>query len=492
MKVTKLVIAVVIGAALFAVLVCVSVAFDVAWAKFIGYLVACALHASMAILVSTALLARPVQNRAAAIVVRVVAALGALGLLWVLFEVGIYVAALPVDGRWKAAYFLATATSFWLTLGIALAILSPRVNTDVIQEMAMLVMAGVATFGVTTVAIVVGIGLVARARQNDVDRDPIAIPAVQTVAPGAYLALGDSYSAGEGLGPFEDGTDRKVDGKPACHRSPLAYPHLLSFTASAPVTLDFRSCSGAITADVDLPPIGDRDLPAQLDGQVRDDVSLVTITVGGNDEAFSRVVQNCFYFEYCIDASFEPPLQGVDRRRVIFPGKEPLSIWATDALTLLGRNLDRVYGKLADRYPNARIVVIGYPYLFPSGSAPLWQKDCGIVLRRVSEEERDGLRRMTDALNLEIYQRAVRLGLEFVSPTQAWQGHEPCGSKGQYTNAIKPFGESMLDGGSFHPNSQGQRMIARLVACYLNATPQRPAPLSDPPGVVPDSPACPP
>ena len=84
----------------------------------------------------------------------------------------------------------------------------------------------------------------------------------------------------------------------------------------------------------------------------------------------------------------------------------------------------------------------------------------------------------------------MRAGLEYVSPTEAWIDHEPCGKAGQYTNAVKPFGESILDGGSFHPNSQGQRMIARLVSCYLNATPEGPAAQPDPSDDVPVSPAC--
>ena len=154
----------------------------------------------------------------------------------------------------------------------------------------------------------------------------------------------------------------------------------------------------------------------------------------------------------------------------------------------------RVYGRLRTTFPNARIVVIGYPYLFPTGAAPLnpfTSKDCGIVLRRVDEHERDTLRTMTDTLNELIFQRAVRAGLEYVSATEAWVDHEPCGREGQYTNAIKPFGESILDGGSFHPNAQGQKLIARLVACYLNANPDRPAAQPDPPDAVPVSPACP-
>ena len=61
-------------------------------------------------------------------------------------------------------------------------------------------------------------------------------------------------------------------------------------------------------------------------------------------------------------------------------------------------------------------------------------------------------------------------GIEFVSPAAIWDGHEPCGSKGQYTNSFKAIFsfKNPVDGGSFHPNVHGQEALARLVACYLN------------------------
>ncbi len=39
-----------------------------------------------------------------------------------------------------------------------------------------------------------------------------------------YVALGDSYSAGEGDRPYEPGTDTKTN---TCHRSEKAYPTMI-------------------------------------------------------------------------------------------------------------------------------------------------------------------------------------------------------------------------------------------------------------------------
>lgn len=59
-----------------------------------------------------------------------------------------------------------------------------------------------------------------------------------------------------------------------------------------------------------------------------------------------------------------------------------------------------------------------------------------------------------------------------------WDGHEPCGAGGQYTNSVKPYLNfpNPVNGGSFHPNAAGQQTLASLVACYLDANPRPPDP----------------
>lgn len=155
-------------------------------------------------------------------------------------------------------------------------------------------------------------------------------------------------------------------------------------------------------------------------------------------------------------------------------------------MQVLQRNLDRLYPRLKVVYPGARIVVVGYPYLFPDRHAPWWQGDCISILRRVDESERRALRALTDRLNAILYDRARTHGLDFVSPAAAWQHHEPCGTEGQYTRAVRPALRILnpVDGGTFHPNRQGQRQLARLIACYLNTNPTGPPPFvkDHPPG----------
>ena len=343
------------------------------------------------------------------------------------------------------------------------------------------------------VVVVVNLAVMAYWRNND----PVAGPPIHQLPPvpafdGHYVALGDSYSAGEGLRPFEAFTDddhsRLGDG---CHRSRLAYSQLLRFEPPGPPTR-FVACSGAVISDVftsyTITFDGDQTLevPAQVPPGEHPEVGLVTVTIGGNDAVFSRVVTHCFLRTNCLEAEFVPPRDKPDRG-VLLPGKQPLGDWAQEVLTGPGERsveakIKAVYRRLTAAYPEARIIVIGYPYLFPDREAPFWNvTDCQTILRRFDDDERRRVRELQDQLNQVLHDAAAAAGIEFVSPAAGWDTHEPCGSSGeQYTNSIKPFlvspltGFSLGDGGTFHPNDAGQRELARLVTCYLIANPERP------------------
>ena len=69
------------------------------------------------------------------------------------------------------------------------------------------------------------------------------------IGPPRYVALGDSFSAGEGLPNFEPDTNGEVND---CHRSLASYSRLLSEDrdlASRLLPSELRACSGATTFD---------------------------------------------------------------------------------------------------------------------------------------------------------------------------------------------------------------------------------------------------
>ena len=89
-----------------------------------------------------------------------------------------------------------------------------------------------------------------------------------------YVALGDSYSAGNGA--FSTNLDW------GCGRNTYAYPYLVA-SERPNTSLTFVACQGAVTEDVinnQVPQLGA-------------DTDYVSITVGGNDVGFANLIINC-------------------------------------------------------------------------------------------------------------------------------------------------------------------------------------------------------
>jgi lysophospholipase L1-like esterase len=330
-------------------------------------------------------------------------------------------------------------------------------------------------------------------RQHSLPADKLAVPAVPAVT-GRYVALGDSYSSGEGLPPFTLNTDTVGDGgNNGCHRSQTqAYSELLA-QSNPQLTLapaDFVACSGAVADDVTKAwhKTGvDEDVRAQDDGTVHPDVNLVTLTIGGNDINFSSIVEVCFEYDNCLDHKAKslgfPNAPDRTHPDTAYPTDPSLTLenWLRADAGIVGGRLDALFAQLRHDYPKARIVAIGYPYLFPaSGTTATQLSDCNVVLHRYSGNTRDRVRSLMTAFTDLEYERAVAHGVDFVSPLTVWDKHEPCGTLGQFTNSLKPFLTTQVtklaDSGSFHPTADGQKQLAALVGCYLDAYPGATAP----------------
>ena len=90
-----------------------------------------------------------------------------------------------------------------------------------------------------------------------------------------YVALGDSYSSGVGAGNY-------IASSGSCDRSPNAYSALWA-NAHAPASYVSVACSGATTSDV---------LTNQVSA-LSSSTTLVSITIGGNDENFAGIMEDC-------------------------------------------------------------------------------------------------------------------------------------------------------------------------------------------------------
>jgi lysophospholipase L1-like esterase len=220
-----------------------------------------------------------------------------------------------------------------------------------------------------------------------------------------YVALGDSYASGVGTRSYiDDGSD--------CSRSEAAHPFLLAEELGA--DLEFAACSGATTGDV---------LASQL-GSLSSGTDLVTITVGGNDTGWARVVQQCAYpYPWTCDAQ----------------------IAAAEAFIRdqLPAKLHAVYDAVESAAPNARVVVLGYPRLFNG-------EQCNVVTR-ISPAEQSQLNAAADLLGETIGQVAGGHGFDYVDVRDAFEGHAVC-DDAEWVNGLSyPIAES------YHPNTAGQR-----------------------------------
>ena len=180
---------------------------------------------------------------------------------------------------------------------------------------------------------------------------PTALVAVGGATGGRLLALGDSYSSGEGAGEYEPGTD---NGNNSCHRSRNAWPTLLAHQRGLGV-LPSIACSGATLTDLMSGRAGSGQperRAAQL-ARIAGNATVVTVTIGGNDLGFRSIIQDCIAGD-CVAKYHRPSGDVLDAR-----------------IDDLARRLPAAYRAIQAAAPRARVFVVDYPRLFPDGTAEL-------------------------------------------------------------------------------------------------------------------------
>ncbi len=219
-----------------------------------------------------------------------------------------------------------------------------------------------------------------------------------------YVALGDSYSSGDGAGNYSDGS---------CRESSNAYPVLWA-NANAPATFTNETCSGATTSSV---------ISTQLGG-LSSATTLVSISVGGNDVGFASVMETCVLSSTssCVNAVNSAEAQ---------------------AQSTLPAALNTVLSDIRADAPNAKIVVLDYPQFYD-----LSKSSSCIGL---STTDRTALNGGAALLDSEISAAASRNGDTFVDVVPHFAGHQICDS-GSYLNSVNIFDLES----SYHPNASGQ------------------------------------
>lgn len=241
-----------------------------------------------------------------------------------------------------------------------------------------------------------------------------------------YVALGDSYAAGQGAAPYEN----------ACLQSPKSYPELLDDAANIALKADV-TCSGATTTTVLT-----RQLPA-VATTVRNtwSINLVTLTVGANDLGVGAISAACI-------VSFTSPAC----QTALSKAQALLTPVAPGLPSRLALRLSAVYSATALVAPRAKILVTGYPLLFQT--PPQSDPNYAIITQ---------LNTATVALNTTISgtvaklaRAGVKIGYVDVVPAFATHG---IGSPVPWINSAGPD--------IFHPTAAGYQAYAAAVKAKI-------------------------
>jgi hypothetical protein len=238
-----------------------------------------------------------------------------------------------------------------------------------------------------------------------------------------YTSLGDSYAAGplipnQSLNPL------------GCLRSDHNYAHLAA--AAKGLTLTDVSCSGAKTNDMTAAQnVEPGPNPPQFNG-LNAATNVVSVTIGGNDIGFTEILESCITYN---------PFSTPCKDKYDPGGHDQLAERIAGAAPKVAAVLQGIHA----RSPNARVFVVNYPDILPSGSGcwPTIPLSFGDVPYLHATEER---------LNAMLATTAATNGATLVDWYTPSIGHDAC--KGGSTRWVEPLIPGELSA-PVHPNKAG-------------------------------------
>ncbi len=340
---------------------------------------------------------------------------------------------------------------------------------------------------------------------EDVAWDAIAVQKLNAKPRHQVVALGDSYSSGEGASEnrgadyYRETDFKQLNGDEVlfqnnCHRSRYSWSRqavLSDNSASIGSRADswdpqmdyqFHACSGARTHNLlpfrtvptgQSPPAnafnktgsGSYGEVSQLDkGFLDENTTLVTLSIGGNDSEFSKVIQECIYgsgLQLCQDSTLKgdtEPVSTATRKRIEGPVKESIKI---------------VLREIHKKAPAAKILLMGYPKLVE-----------GYCVLGIGAEELPWLNSTAELLATKMEEAVAEVKAEgvqvwFGNPTERFSGKAVCGSPETVNGVIKdltageegplksPVPDSWNVYGasqqSFHPKISGAGIYAEVM-----------------------------
>ncbi|MGH4035221.1 SGNH/GDSL hydrolase family protein [Actinomycetota bacterium Odt1-20B] len=319
---------------------------------------------------------------------------------------------------------------------------------------------------------------------EDVAWDAVAFQPLSGKPANSVVAMGDSYSSGEGatapggkdLYPETDHYDKQNDKLiDKCHRSTLAWsrqttlPEETKSIGNLADSLDprmdyhFVACSGARTYNV-LAEGQSSEVPQIDSGYLDGNTTLVTLSIGGNDARFADIMTKCI--DVPVPSTTTCPYAELDNIDPATGDKTSgttgdLKGWAPKWLHDSVRpQIVKTLNAIHRKAPNAKVVLMGYPRLV--------EKDHGCLPGAYETVENDWVRTLADTLTTEMNGATQDAGswAVFSDPRDEFDGKAICGNP-ESIHGIVETGREQADNDapapsmqSFHPKPAGARLYA--------------------------------
>lgn len=255
-----------------------------------------------------------------------------------------------------------------------------------------------------------------------------------------YVAMGDSYAAAPGVG--------RANPPLGCRKSKDNYPHKLADAADLDLT--DVTCSGAPTEAVMTAynALGDEVAP-QIEA-VDEDTDIVTIGLGFNDLGLSLKV-----FVACVQVTTRnpgatSPCTDADR-----------NLGANGTQAILDQVTDRlkvVVEEVTERAPDARVFLVGYPTIFPTGATcPNLGMNAG---------DMPLMNHIVSSLNTSLKDAAAAYDATYVDLATPTAGHDVC-SDDPWVAGLQPVGGRKAM--SWHPYEDEQELAADTLAKLIGS-----------------------
>jgi hypothetical protein len=215
-----------------------------------------------------------------------------------------------------------------------------------------------------------------------------------------------------------------------CLRSDHNYAHLTA--AAKGLTLTDVSCSGATTADMtEAQNVEPGPNPPQFNG-LSTSTEIVSLTIGGNDIGFSEILESCITYN---------PFSTPCKDKYDAGGHDQLAERIANTAPKVAAVLQGIH----TRSPNARVFVVDYPDILPTGIGcwPTVPLSFGDVPYLHATEER---------LNAMLASTAAANGATLVDWYTPSIGHDAC--KSGSTRWVEPLIPGELSA-PVHPNKAG-------------------------------------